>query len=89
MKYVSGGTWELDTEVTTNIGEFRYKYCVLDERIPDGGVPMWEPREDRVLALIESDIQTNDTWGVTLCCSCLNTKGRSKNAAYSFGITSL
>lgn len=60
MRYSEVGNWDTHIEVP-NADEIRYIYVVLNDFQLNGGIPMWEPRTDRILA--REQRETNDLWG--------------------------
>ncbi len=65
MKYHPPGIWNLTVDLPIKSGdELVYKYCILDDRQSDGGIPFWEPSLDRHREIIGTTLDINDIWGV-------------------------
>eukprot|EP01100_Stratorugosa_tubuloviscum_P003966 TRINITY_DN1974_c0_g1_i1.p1 TRINITY_DN1974_c0_g1~~TRINITY_DN1974_c0_g1_i1.p1 ORF type:complete len:244 (-),score=58.82 TRINITY_DN1974_c0_g1_i1:98-829(-) len=61
MKYVNPFLWEytLHCDCSNNI---IYKYCITDDKQPNGGIPFWEPGQDR-----SADVNSNSSTNVLNC----------------------
>jgi len=69
MQYVSNGIWNLIIELNVPKGQqLTYKYCILDDRYLNGGIPFWEPSLDHQITVPEDEIkeiECFDLWGVS------------------------
>lgn len=67
MNYTFHGVWDLAIDVTLNTGEpFCYKYCILDDRVENGGIPYWDPAPEYKIPnwAPNKTMERLDSWGV-------------------------
>jgi hypothetical protein len=70
MKYTPQGVWDLYIDLPIAGGKkLGYKYCILDDNQPNGGIPFWEPALDHEIEIPTDNtllIECIDMWGVRL-----------------------
>jgi len=66
MQYMSNGIWDCTVDLPLKPGsKVGYKYCILDDKQMDGGIPLWEPSLDHEREVQEDQktLECSDMWG--------------------------
>jgi len=67
MNYTFHGVWDLSIDVLLSSGEpFCYKYCILDDRVENGGIPYWDPAPEYKFTNWSpgKTVERHDNWGL-------------------------